>query len=356
MPTNKLGLPLLTGNETADIPRDFNALAEKIDEKAGSPDGLAQLDGNGKTPTTQLPDASTSQKGATKLNDTTNSTSITEAATANAVRKVNDALVSHSADNLSHVPYAVDSGTANAKVVTLNPTPTSYTDGMALTFKNNVQNTGSVTINVNNLGAKTVKKSNGNALSSGNLKAGIPYTLRYNGTDFILQGEGGEYGTAVASDVLFGKTIGTEDGVISGTMPNNGAVTITPGSANKTIASGYHNGNGIVVGDVDLVASNIKKGIDIFGVVGTLDITSLGGKRWANGVAASAFGFVEVRGLAFRPSVILIKSMTALQTHQYFSVYSNKNILGGLQQIYSPVSMLKRPLTTVSLFMMTGLK
>ncbi|GLY11429.1 phage tail protein [Pseudobacillus badius] len=98
MPTNKLGLPLLTGNETADLPRDFNALAEKIDEKAGSPDGLAQLDGNGKTLITQLPDASTSQKGATKLNDTTNSTSTAEAATANAVKKVNDALVTHSAE------------------------------------------------------------------------------------------------------------------------------------------------------------------------------------------------------------------------------------------------------------------
>jgi hypothetical protein len=45
-----------------------------------------------------------------------------------------------------------------------------------------------------------------------------------------------------------------------GTMPNNGAVTITPGTTNQQIAAGYHNGAGNVVGDADLVAANIKKG------------------------------------------------------------------------------------------------
>lgn len=87
MPTEKLGLPLTTLNIAADVPKVVNELANAIDEKAGSSSGLAQLDESKKVPTTQLPDASTSQKGATKLNDTTNSTSTTEAATANAVRK-----------------------------------------------------------------------------------------------------------------------------------------------------------------------------------------------------------------------------------------------------------------------------
>ncbi len=47
MPTTKLGLPTITGNMTANIPRDVNALAEAIDAKAGSPGGLATLDENG---------------------------------------------------------------------------------------------------------------------------------------------------------------------------------------------------------------------------------------------------------------------------------------------------------------------
>jgi len=51
-------------------------------------------------------------------------------------------------------------------------------------------------------------------------------------------------------------------------MPNNGAVTITPGAAEQTIAAGYHNGSGTVAGDADLVASNIVSGVNIFGVTG----------------------------------------------------------------------------------------
>ena len=77
----------------------------------------------------------------------------------------------------------------------------SLVDGLCVAVKINVQNTGVSTINVNGLGAKSIKKANGNDVASGNLKAGSIYTLRYNGTNFILQGEGGEYGTALPGDV-----------------------------------------------------------------------------------------------------------------------------------------------------------
>lgn len=158
----------------------------------------------------------------------------------------------HMNDSVSHVHYAPDTGTANAKVVTLDPVPSAYIDGMAVAFKNAVQNTGAVTINVNGLGAKSVLKSNGNALATGNLKANIIYTLRYNGTAFILQGEGGEYGTATAPDVLSGKTFGTENGVVGGTMPNRGAVnmTLTDFGQQYIIPAGYHNGLGKVIAQI----------------------------------------------------------------------------------------------------------
>lgn len=48
MATSKLGLPTLTGNMTHDVPRDINALANAIDDKAGASSGFAMLDGNGK--------------------------------------------------------------------------------------------------------------------------------------------------------------------------------------------------------------------------------------------------------------------------------------------------------------------
>ncbi len=135
----------------------------------------------------------------------------------------------------------------NAKSIILNPAPASYYDGMCFAFKNLTQNTGAVTININGLGAKPVKKPNGNDIAAENLKTGSIYTIRYNGTNFILQGEGGEYGTAEAQHVLENYTIGTENGLVPGAMPDNGAVTITPSwSEEQTISKGYHNGNGKV--------------------------------------------------------------------------------------------------------------
>ena len=48
------------------------------------------------------------------------------------------------------------------------------------------------------------------------------------------------------------------------------AATITPGTTNKTIASGtYLTGKQTILGDADLVAGNIKSGVNIFGVTGT---------------------------------------------------------------------------------------
>ena len=55
-------------------------------------------------------------------------------------------------------------------------------------------------------------------------------------------------GTAVAANVLSGKTFTNSSGVgISGTMKNNGAWTSNPGASGKvTIPAGYHNGSGYV--------------------------------------------------------------------------------------------------------------
>jgi len=60
----------------------------------GAANGVASLDGGAKVPTSQLPNASTSAPGIVQLNDTTNSTSTSQAATANAVKQAYDRAVS----------------------------------------------------------------------------------------------------------------------------------------------------------------------------------------------------------------------------------------------------------------------
>lgn len=74
-----------------------------------------------------------------------------------------------------------------------------------------------------------------------------------------------------AADLLAGKQLIDADGnILTGTMPTQGAQTITPGTAAKTIAAGrYLTGAQTIQGDADLIAANIKSGVNIFGVTGT---------------------------------------------------------------------------------------
>ncbi|MCR8645575.1 hypothetical protein NV379_23330 [Paenibacillus sp. N1-5-1-14] len=55
-------------------------------------------------------------------------------------------------------------------------------------------------------------------------------------------------------------------------MQNRGAVTITPSTVDQVIMAGYHNGAGKVLGDLDLIAANIKAGVNIFGVNGKPEV------------------------------------------------------------------------------------
>ena len=84
-------------------------------------------------------------------------------------------------------------------------------------------------------------------------------------------------GTAVASNVLSGKTfINSTGSTVTGTMANRGgAQTVTPGTSNKTLNSGYYSGNITVKGDSNLVAENIVSGKSIFGVTGTAKTGSM---------------------------------------------------------------------------------
>lgn len=70
------------------------------------------------------------------------------------------------------------------------------------------------------------------------------------------------------------RTIEEPDGEYDVTLqlPTQAAQTITPGTADKTIASGrYLTGTQTIKGDSNLKAGNIKSGVSIFGVAGTVE-------------------------------------------------------------------------------------
>lgn len=82
--------------------------------------------------------------------------------------------------------YVVASGT-NTVTATLSPAPASYITGMQVVIVPANDNTASATLNLNSLGAKTVKKFDGATnLAAGDLQAGQPAVLVYDGTNFCL--------------------------------------------------------------------------------------------------------------------------------------------------------------------------
>lgn len=81
---------------------------------------------------------------------------------------------------------------------------------------------------------------------------------------------------AVAAEILSSKTAYVNGSKITGSMTNRGGVTgtISTKAGEYTIASGYHDGSGKVSIDsteqAKLIATNIRSGVTILGVEGTM--------------------------------------------------------------------------------------
>ncbi|MTI57495.1 hypothetical protein [Geosporobacter ferrireducens] len=231
------------------------------------------------------------------------------------MEQLSNEVAAHKAESIIHTA----SGAANSIIVTTGGN-FFYTSGSYIKFKAISNNTGNVTINIDGKGSKPIKKLDGSQIPAGGIKNGKVYEIYYDsGNDcfFLLARAEGD---ATAVNVLAGKTFSNDDDIgitgtminkgvktftpsatiqtdgagyyssvscnavafpaanvlagttiagTAGSMPNRGAVTITPNTANQTIAAGYHNGSGIVIGSSNLVPSNIKNGVNIFGVIGT---------------------------------------------------------------------------------------
>ena len=85
--------------------------------------------------------------------------------------------------------------------------------------------------------------------------------------------------TAAVAEILNGKTVYARGSKLTGTMPNNGAVSgkITAKDEEYTVPQGYHDGSGKVGIDANeqakLIPSNIREGVTVLGVVGAMSGT-----------------------------------------------------------------------------------
>lgn len=84
------------------------------------------------------------------------------------------------------INYAVDAQATDTYVVTLSPAASAYTAGMYISFKANTANTGACTVNVNGLGAKSLKRGVNTDPTDNFIKSGSIVMAIYDGTNFQM--------------------------------------------------------------------------------------------------------------------------------------------------------------------------
>ena len=82
--------------------------------------------------------------------------------------------------------YEASTGSANAYLLSIDAQYVAYAAGDVIKFKATLANTSAATLNINALGAKSIKKNNVSNLISGDIEAGQIVSVIYDGTNFQL--------------------------------------------------------------------------------------------------------------------------------------------------------------------------
>ena len=98
--------------------------------------------------------------------------------------------------------YAADAGAIDDYAVALTPVPTAYFIGMIIKFKANTANTGPSTLNVNALGAKTIKKNYNSDLETGDILANQILLVIYDGTNFQMLSQASQLTSRLFSKII----------------------------------------------------------------------------------------------------------------------------------------------------------
>jgi hypothetical protein len=144
--------------------------------------------------------------------------------------------------------FYIDSGTANAYVLTLAASMTNpvnatigYFVGMEIKFRAGNRNTGASTVNVNSAGVKNLKKEDGSTdLVAGDITTTHDSTFRYNGTLFVRVIEANLATTSISGTTLLPSLITIAN---NATDANNdidfsaGNFTVSDGSAQGVASS-----------------------------------------------------------------------------------------------------------------------
>ena len=158
-------------------------------------------------------------------------------------------------------------GSSNAYTLTYTVAPTAYYTGQRFGFITNFSNTSAATVNVNALGAKTIKKMVAGVatdLSSGDFASGDYIDVVYNGTNMIWINKGQATTVSAASDTSQGIVeLATTTEVLTGT---DTARAVTP----DALAALWEKGSDIASAGTLTIGEG-----EYFHVTGTTTITDI---------------------------------------------------------------------------------
>lgn len=137
--------------------------------------------------------------------------------------------------------YGEDEGSNDTYAITVKPNFGAYFVGMTIMFKANTANTGAATLNVNALGAITIKKLRDQDLSTGDIEASQWVIVVYDGTNFQMMSQISQVPIPTINEV---------------------EVTAAPGSdlGSAGLKTTLTAGEDLVFGDVTYVKSDGKMG------------------------------------------------------------------------------------------------
>lgn len=99
-----------------------------------------------------------------------------------------------------YTPASSASGT-DTYAATVSSTVTSYNVGQSFLVRFTNANTGAATLNINSIGAKSIKKNVSTALVAGDIQAGQEVLLKYDGTNLQIVGGSGSVADAISDGV-----------------------------------------------------------------------------------------------------------------------------------------------------------
>ena len=310
---------------------------DKLTITASNNQGTGYVTGANKTASTTI---SLTASGATvTASDGTNSVSksVTTATRADTTISVsaddtNDKLTI-TASNNQGTGYVTGANKTATKTITLTASGSSVTasDGTNKVSKSvatATQATPSISIN-----------SSGKITASATQTAGYVSAGTKSGTKQLTTQAAKTVTPSTSSQTAVASGVYTTGAITVAAIPSSyvkptttkAAATITPTTSNQTIAAGtYCSGAQTIAGDADLVAGNIKKGVNIFGVAGSYD------------AASAALNFQVVGGTS-APSnstenTIWVNTDVTISTWSFFKTKPTWTMSNGWVYIVSEIS------------------